>query len=393
MPAACRPASRDEAQHQQPLPHQPPTGQRPGGLASLAFLTPGNYPDDDPYSGLEATLQLFEFGERLGFDGAWIRQRHLEHGVSSAAAFLAAATQRTRRIELGTAVIPIGYESPFRLAEDLATVDVLSCGRLQPGFSAGTPPHAELLGDLVFDGDWRSHDLSYGRISRLVEALRGGYLGDEETVIHSPGNVQRPRQQPHAAGLADRVWYGGGSLRSARWAGEHRLNLLTGNVIDGFVADGESTDDFVAAQLALLDVYRKAAGPGDPTRIALGRVIVPTDSADRVTRERYRAYAASRHERTLRAHGPRRTLFAPDLVGPAEEIVARLRADAAVAAVRELRVELPYEFDRAEYEQILHDVSRLVAPALGWHAATARAGAARAAASAGPRPGPAGEPL
>lgn len=121
-------------------------------ISNLSFLTPGNYPDDNPYSGLEDTLQLFEYGERLGFGGAWIRQRHLEHGVGSAAVFLAAAAQRTSRIELGTAVIPIGYESPFRLAEDLSMADVLSRGRLQPGFSAGTPPHAELIGSLVFDG-------------------------------------------------------------------------------------------------------------------------------------------------------------------------------------------------------------------------------------------------
>jgi alkanesulfonate monooxygenase SsuD/methylene tetrahydromethanopterin reductase-like flavin-dependent oxidoreductase (luciferase family) len=87
-----------------------------GQIRSLSFLSPGNFPDDDPYAGLEETLRLFEYGERLGFDGAWIRQRHLEHGVSSGAVFLAAAAQRTSRVELGTAVIPIGYESPFRLA-------------------------------------------------------------------------------------------------------------------------------------------------------------------------------------------------------------------------------------------------------------------------------------
>jgi hypothetical protein len=54
-------------------------------ITSLAFLAPGNCADDDPYAGLEDTLQLFEYGERLGYDGAWIRQRHLEHGVGSAA--------------------------------------------------------------------------------------------------------------------------------------------------------------------------------------------------------------------------------------------------------------------------------------------------------------------
>ncbi len=83
-------------------------------VASLSFLTPGNFADDDPYTGLEETLQLFEYGERLKFDGAWVRQRHLEHGVGGGV--LAAAGQRTSRIELGTAVIPIGWESPFRLA-------------------------------------------------------------------------------------------------------------------------------------------------------------------------------------------------------------------------------------------------------------------------------------
>ncbi|WP_041940584.1 MULTISPECIES: LLM class flavin-dependent oxidoreductase [Frankia] len=327
----------------------------------MSFLTPGNYPDDDPRAGLEDTLRLFEFAERLGFDGAWIRQRHLEHGVSSAAVFLAAAGQRTRRIQLGTAVIPIGYESPFRLAEDLSLADVLSGGRLQVGLSAGTPPHAELLADLVFDGDWRGFDLSYGRIARLRDNLLGGRLGDADTVIQSPGNGQRPRLQPHAPGLADRLWYGGGSLRSVRWTGENGLNLLSGNIVSG-----EGTDDFVTAQRTLIREYRRLIGADRPARVALGRVVVPFDSADRATRERYRVYAAARHERTLRPHGERRTLFAPDLVGDAQRILDGLRADAAVGEVTELRVELPYEFDRRDYEQVLHDVAHTVAPALGW---------------------------
>ncbi|MFG3023699.1 LLM class flavin-dependent oxidoreductase [Streptomyces sp. NPDC048254] len=145
-------------------------------ITSLAFLTPGNFADDDPYPGLEETLQLFEYGERLGYDGAWIRQRHLEHGVGSAAVFLAAAGQRTERIELGTAVIPIGYESPFRLAEDLALADVLSRGRLQIGFSTGMP-HADLLGDLVYDGDWRGFDLPAGVRAPMVAVPLATYTG------------------------------------------------------------------------------------------------------------------------------------------------------------------------------------------------------------------------
>ncbi|MBR7834294.1 LLM class flavin-dependent oxidoreductase [Actinospica durhamensis] len=341
-------------------------------IHSIAFLTPGNFPDDDPYAGLEDTLRLFEYGERLGFDGAWIRQRHLEHGVGSAAVFLAAAGQRTERIELGSAVIPIGYESPFRLAEDLSTADVLSRGRLQVGFSAGVPPHAELMGHLVFDGDWRGYDLSYNRIGRLLENLRGGYLGEQDTVIQSPGNTQRPRLQPHNPGLVDRIWYGGAGGASSRWAGQNGLNLLTGNIVYG-----ESSDDFVQAQSMLIAEYRRLLDPARPGRIALGRVIVPLDGADRATRARYRAYAAERYERTLKPRGERRVLFAPDLVGTAEEILERLRADAAFTQTSELRLELPYEFHREDYEQILHDTVRLIAPELGW-----RAGAAVPAAAA-----------
>jgi alkanesulfonate monooxygenase SsuD/methylene tetrahydromethanopterin reductase-like flavin-dependent oxidoreductase (luciferase family) len=332
-------------------------------IRSLAFLTPGNYPDDDPSTGLEDTLQLFEFGENLGFDGAWIRQRHLEHGVGSAAVFLAAAGQRTRRIQLGTAVIPIGYESPFRLAEDLSMADVLSGGRLQVGVSAGTPPHAELMAHLVHDGDWRSYDLSYGRVTRLLENLRGDYLGEPGTVIQSPGNVQRPRLQPYSPGLVDRIWYGGGSSRSVRWAAENGLNLLTGNVVFA----GRS-DEFTTTQLDLVGEYRRLVSPARPARLALGRVIVPTDGADRSTRARYRKYAAERHERTLAPQGERRVLFAPDLVGTAEQILDRLLADPVIALSSELRLELPYEFHRGDYEQILGDTVDLIAPALGWNA-------------------------
>jgi alkanesulfonate monooxygenase SsuD/methylene tetrahydromethanopterin reductase-like flavin-dependent oxidoreductase (luciferase family) len=89
-------------------------------------------------------------GESLGYDSAWVRQRHLECAVSSASVFLAAASQRTSRIELGSAVIQMGYENPFRLAEDLATVDVPSRGRLNVGLSAGAPNHGEVLGERLF---------------------------------------------------------------------------------------------------------------------------------------------------------------------------------------------------------------------------------------------------
>ncbi len=325
----------------------------------IGFLTPGNYPADDPLSGLEKTLQLLEYGEELGFQSAWARQRHLEPGISSATAFLAAATQRTSSIQLGTAVIPIGYESPYRLAEDLSTVDVLSRGRLNVGLSAGRPLHADLIAPLVFDGDWESFDFSHDRVLRFVNNLKSNPVGDETTFIKTPFGPQRPRLQPHAKGLTDRIWYGGGSLRSARWAGQNGLNLLIGNV-----TSGEETDDFDVAQSRQLKAYREAGGSGK--RVALGRVIVPLDGADGITRKRYLDYAAGRHERTLTPQGERRTLYPSDLVGTSEQILERLFVDPILPQVNELRLELPYEFEDEEYRQIIHDFSTLIAPRLGW---------------------------
>src|SRR6059058_4855359 len=110
-------------------------------LRKLGFLTIGLFDPADPRPGHESTLRIIELGEELGFDSTWLRHRHLQHGISSPLAVLAAATQRTRRIELGTAVTPLGFENPFRLAEDLGTVDVLSGGRLNPGVSVGVPTH------------------------------------------------------------------------------------------------------------------------------------------------------------------------------------------------------------------------------------------------------------
>jgi alkanesulfonate monooxygenase SsuD/methylene tetrahydromethanopterin reductase-like flavin-dependent oxidoreductase (luciferase family) len=368
-------------------------GSEPAVISSLSLLVPGSFSDSDPYQGLESTLRLFEYAERLGLDGAWIRQQHLVPNVSSAPVFLAAASQRTRRIELGSAVIPIGYESPFRLAEDLSMADVLSRGRLQVGFSAGVPTNSELLAGLVYDGDWRSYDFSHARIARLAANLRGEFLGDEDTLVPHPAGPQRPRLRPHADGLARRLWYGAGSLGSVTWAAEHGLNLVVGNICAG---QGLDTDDFGTAQLAQIRAYRQQfadspsrtggclpasgapapdhprsppfpPGPGRP-RVVAGRVIVPLDSADAAARRKYRDYQAARHQRTLAPIGERRILIAPDLVGTAAEIVAALRADPVLAEVTELQLELPYAFAQDEYEQILSDVATSIAPQLGWSA-------------------------
>jgi alkanesulfonate monooxygenase SsuD/methylene tetrahydromethanopterin reductase-like flavin-dependent oxidoreductase (luciferase family) len=330
-------------------------------IRQFSFLIPGNYDDDDPARGLEDTLGLIEHGEALGYDTAFVRQRHLERGISSAATFLAAASQRTTRIGLGTAVIQLGYENPFRLAEDLATVNVLSRGRLNVGVSVGAPPLAHLISDYTDPAP--DADYTHLRAEKLALALTSAPLSAQTEAGNAAG-AQVPRLRPVAKGLTDRLWYGGGSQSSAQWAGRAGFNLLTGNIISG-----ETTDDFVTAQSALITRFRNEWAFAREPRVALGRVILPTDSASPQTRRRYEAFVAGRDGRTRVPHGDRRTLFLPDIVGTTEEIFETLAGDPVLPLVSEFRLELPYEFQPEDYRQIIEDFARAV-PGLALRAAS-----------------------
>lgn len=336
------------------------------------FILAGNHPAGDPRAGLEAALRLFAFGEDLGYDVAGIRQRHLERGISSALPFLAAATQRTRTIRLETDVVPLGYETPFRLAEDYGTVDALSGGRVNVGISTSSP-HGDLLASLG-----RSDDAldPYVLIERFLAALEGEVLADEP--LYTPYGPQVPRIEPHIDGLRDRVWLGGGSERSVRWAAAHGLKLLLGNL-----SDAGGHDTFEPAQRDHLDLYHSEfQGSGDAV-VGVERVIVPTTTATAEQRAHYLAYAEARSARTAEPAelGGRRVVFQRDLVGTAEQIVERLADDPSFDGATELRVALPYGFTEDEYRQILFDIRHAVLPALGWEPGAEQGTDARADAS------------
>src|SRR3982751_2977342 len=146
-------------------------------LEKLGFLTIGLFDATDPRPGHETTLDVIALGEQLGFGSAFVRHRHLQYGISSPIAVLAAATQRTSRIALGTAVIPLGWENPLRLAEDLATVDILSGGRLNPGVSVGPPMHWDDVKASLYPDTAEVEDFSYERVERLLRFIRGEQAG------------------------------------------------------------------------------------------------------------------------------------------------------------------------------------------------------------------------
>jgi alkanesulfonate monooxygenase SsuD/methylene tetrahydromethanopterin reductase-like flavin-dependent oxidoreductase (luciferase family) len=334
-----------------------PRADRP--LRKLGFLTIGSFDRDEPRRGHESTLEVISLGEQLGFDSAWLRHRHLQHGISSPVAVLAAASQRTSRIELGTAVIPLGWENPLRLAEDLATVDLLSGGRLNPGVSVGPPMDYEGVKAALYPDTMDAEDFSYARVERLLSMVRGEPVAAPRT---QGFEVFSERVEPHSPGLGGRLWYGGASVRSAQWAGEHGMNLLTSSVVK---AEGDSVD-FAALQLSHVQAFRAGHPDGERARVSQGLVVIPTDSASAEQRRKYEAYAASRLPRTTTPQGPGRLLFAPDLVGPCAQIAEQLHAHAAFREVDEVAFALPFSFEHEDYVQILTDTAGRLGPALGW---------------------------
>lgn len=341
-----------------------PDSSRP--LRKLGFLTIGLFDPANPAAGHESTLQVIELGERLGFDTAWLRHRHLQFGISSPVAVMAAASQRTSRIELGTAVTPLGWENPLRLAEDLATVDLLSGGRLNPGVSVGEPMNFDTVKDALYPDTAAVEDFSYERVLRFAGFVAGEPVREfsgKQGVVEEFSN----RVEPHSAGLRERLWYGAGSRRSAVWAGKNGFNLLSSSVI--FPDEGQEPD-FALIQQSQIHAYKAASAeagraPGT-ARVSQGLVVIPTDSATASQQAKYRKYVDERLPRTKAPQGPKRMLFAPDLIGTSEQIAEQLYAHAGFQEVDEVAFALPFSFEHEDYVQILTDIATKLGPALGW---------------------------
>ncbi|MFP3462928.1 LLM class flavin-dependent oxidoreductase [Arthrobacter globiformis] len=346
-----------------------PDSSRP--LRKLGFLTIGLFDPADPASGHESTLQVIELGERLGFDSAWLRHRHLQFGISSPIAMMSAASQRTSRIELGTAVTPLGWENPLRLAEDLATVDLLAGGRINPGLSVGEPMHYDTVKHELYPDSSESEDFGYPRVERLARLIAGEPVRDfsgRQGVVEEYSS----RVEPHSPGLRDRLWYGAASSKSAVWAGANGFNLLSSSVV---FPEANQEPDFAHIQQAQIRAFRKAAAASQlhaPARVSQGLVVIPTDSASPDQREKYQRYVDERTPRTRAPQGPKGMLFAPDLIGTSDEIAGQLHAHAGFQEVDEVAFALPFSFDHDDYVQILTDIAGKLGPALGWTPAQGR---------------------
>ena len=226
--------------------------------------------------------------------------------------------------------------------------------------SVGPPIHWDYVKEALYPQTYDQQDFSYERVRRLLDMLRGEpvstFTGTEGFEVYSD------RVQPQAQGLASRMWYGGGSVRSAQWAGENGMNFLTSNV-----TKAEYSEDFVQTQLSHISAFRAHHPDRNSARVSQGLVVIPTDSASAVQREKYSSYAQSRTARTSTPQGPARLMFALDLVGTSDEIAEQLYANAAFQQINEVAFALPFNFEHEDYVQILTDIATKLGPALGWH--------------------------
>src|ERR1700748_2322563 len=110
------------------------------GFLSFGHWTPS--PQSRTQSAADVLLQSIDLAmeaERLGMDGVYFRVHHFAQQLASPFPLLAAVGAKTRKIEIGTAVIDMRYENPHYMVEDAGAADVIAGGRLPLGISRGSP--------------------------------------------------------------------------------------------------------------------------------------------------------------------------------------------------------------------------------------------------------------
>jgi alkanesulfonate monooxygenase SsuD/methylene tetrahydromethanopterin reductase-like flavin-dependent oxidoreductase (luciferase family) len=145
-------------------------------MKKISFLSFGHWApslQSRTQSATDALLQSIDLAveaERLGMDGAYFRVHH----------------SKTRKIEIGTAVIDMRYENPHYMAEDAGAADLISSGRLQLGISRSSP-------EQVIDG-WRH--LGYRPIEGEDDAGMGRRHAEEFLeLLRGKGLLSRTRVQ------------------------------------------------------------------------------------------------------------------------------------------------------------------------------------------------------
>jgi len=231
------------------------------------FRNPPEAPRDDQALYAE-TLDTICYAEALGYDDVWLSEHHFtaDGYCPSPLVVSAAIATRTRRIRIGQALLLLPLHHPLRVAEDGATLDVLSGGRFRLGVGLGYRPEefaalgidkGSRVGRLeesvaIIDQAWRTG----------VVTFRGRHFDLNEVAVR-PRPVQRPRPE---------IWIGGLSEPAVRRAARLGDGLLAaGRRAYQWYADERANAGLPAAPLKIAGAHEWYFVDRDPQRL-LARV-------------------------------------------------------------------------------------------------------------------------
>jgi alkanesulfonate monooxygenase SsuD/methylene tetrahydromethanopterin reductase-like flavin-dependent oxidoreductase (luciferase family) len=335
------------------------------GFLSFGHWTPS--PQSQTRTASDALLQSIDLAvaaEELGADGAFFRVHHFARQLGSPFPLLAACGARTKRIELGTAVIDMRYENPLYMAEDAGAADLIAGGRLQLGISRGSP-------EQVIDG-WRyfgyappegktDADMARHHTEVFLDVLRGEGFARPNPRPMFPNPSGLLRLEPYSAGLRERIWWGAGTNATAAWAGKLGMHLQSSTL-----KSDESGQPFHVQQAAQIRIFREAwkeAGHKGEPRVSVSRSIFAL--AD----ERDRAYfgRGDEGEDTVGLLGDdTRAIFGRSYAAEPDALIEQLKADEAIAAADTLLLTVPNQLGVDYNAHVIEAILKHVAPALGW---------------------------
>ena len=227
------------------------------------------WPEPHPYGQRRAEQQTYDeaiaeiqFADTLGFQTVWVVEHHFRDGRSAcptSEAVLGGLALSTKNLRLGFGVVlmPPGFQHPARVAEKVATVDILSHGRVEWGTGRSTPMEQLAFG---VPADDRSRAQWREAMDFVVKAWEQERISWDSELIKFPERMQTPKpyQDPPPP-----AWLAAASESSAETAGKYGLGLLSFALMQP-----------VEAMAKVIDVYRNAqADAAEPiTRVRNDRV-------------------------------------------------------------------------------------------------------------------------